>query len=384
MYKEENNQILLNKSEITKRLECIDIYRGFCILIMILINHQGDVSKAWFFFTESDWNGLSPADCIFPAFLFIMGFSINLSSKKNREKSLYLKGILLRFIKLMSLNLFFNLFERIDYLDITIFTKFRIPGVLFRIAIVYLIISLIDLYLNIYYLYFIMFGFFTIYINITYLLYVPDCGKAVITMECFAGGYIDRLIFTRNHMLADTDNEGILSTFTSFYSVFIGYILGYIWIKYNQRYLSLNKMISLVIVITVLNIIVSIFLFYILNIKPNKIAYTLSFAFFQSGLEGLLLIIMYLFVDVYFQKSILKYLCFLKWLGTNSIVIYCSHFFIGIVLTVINVWDPIYRNVFVGLVKDEKFASFLMALVSLLLNIALAATLYINKIFIKL
>lgn len=48
---------------------------------MILVDNMGPVDddQVPWFLNHPDWNGLSPADIIFPAFLFIMGMAIPLA-----------------------------------------------------------------------------------------------------------------------------------------------------------------------------------------------------------------------------------------------------------------------------------------------------------------
>jgi predicted acyltransferase len=49
---------------------------------MILIDNMGPDAPWWL--AHSEWNGLTPADLIFPSFLFIMGMAIPLAvTEKN-------------------------------------------------------------------------------------------------------------------------------------------------------------------------------------------------------------------------------------------------------------------------------------------------------------
>lgn len=45
------------------RVKSIDVFRGFCIILMIFINYGG--GQYWFF-QHSVWNGLTVADLVFP------------------------------------------------------------------------------------------------------------------------------------------------------------------------------------------------------------------------------------------------------------------------------------------------------------------------------
>jgi predicted acyltransferase len=48
---------------------------------MILVDDMGDYDYVIWPLNETEWDGLSPADCIFPCFLFIMGLAIPLALK---------------------------------------------------------------------------------------------------------------------------------------------------------------------------------------------------------------------------------------------------------------------------------------------------------------
>lgn len=45
------------------RIKSIDVFRGFCIILMIFINYGGG---RYAFFQHSVWNGITIADLVFP------------------------------------------------------------------------------------------------------------------------------------------------------------------------------------------------------------------------------------------------------------------------------------------------------------------------------
>jgi predicted acyltransferase len=51
---------------------------------MILVDDMGPGGVQPWWLDHADWDGLTPADLIFPAFLFIMGIAIPLAVSKNR------------------------------------------------------------------------------------------------------------------------------------------------------------------------------------------------------------------------------------------------------------------------------------------------------------
>ncbi|MFX5494277.1 hypothetical protein ABTD62_21280, partial [Acinetobacter baumannii] len=56
----------------------LDMYRGLA-MIGIILDNQGSERKTYWILRESEWDGLTPADCAFPAFLFIVGSVIFIS-----------------------------------------------------------------------------------------------------------------------------------------------------------------------------------------------------------------------------------------------------------------------------------------------------------------
>lgn len=80
-----SEELLENKEETKEkkqRLNSLDAFRGFTMIGMIMVDNQGP-SPPWFL-DHAEWNGLTPADLIFPGFLFIMGVAIPLAVSPSR------------------------------------------------------------------------------------------------------------------------------------------------------------------------------------------------------------------------------------------------------------------------------------------------------------
>ena len=54
----------------------LDVFRGITIAAMILVNDPGSWSHIYPPLEHAEWNGWTPTDLIFPAFLFIVGVSM--------------------------------------------------------------------------------------------------------------------------------------------------------------------------------------------------------------------------------------------------------------------------------------------------------------------
>ena len=68
-----NNSSLVSAP--VQRLLSLDVLRGVTIAFMIMVNNNGG-SGSWNFMNHSKWNGFTPTDLVFPAFVFVVGASI--------------------------------------------------------------------------------------------------------------------------------------------------------------------------------------------------------------------------------------------------------------------------------------------------------------------
>src|SRR4028118_950532 len=128
----------------SKRLTSLDVFRGIAITGMILVNMVGVADKVYFPLLHSDWNGCTPADLVFPFFLFIVGvgMAVSLSTytdpavdsplTKDDWVGLYWR-IVRRSVILFALGLLLNGFWDYDWNTI------RIMVVLQRISLTYLL-----------------------------------------------------------------------------------------------------------------------------------------------------------------------------------------------------------------------------------------------------
>ena len=60
----------------TPRLLSLDVFRGFTIAAMVLVNNSGDWAHIYAPLRHAVWHGWTFTDWIFPFFLFICGVSL--------------------------------------------------------------------------------------------------------------------------------------------------------------------------------------------------------------------------------------------------------------------------------------------------------------------
>jgi predicted acyltransferase len=118
-----------------ERLRSLDAFRGLTIAGMILVNNPGAWTDVYAPLQHAVWNGCTPADLIFPFFLFIIGVAITLAFDDaarggSDRRQLYGK-IARRTLLIFGLGIFLNGFPLFDW------STLRLPGVLQRIALCY-------------------------------------------------------------------------------------------------------------------------------------------------------------------------------------------------------------------------------------------------------
>lgn len=216
-----------------ERLISLDAFRGFTIAGMILVNNPGSWAHIYPQLEHAEWNGWTFTDWIFPFFLWIVGvamtFSFSIRSSKGDTKEKLLLNVLRRSVIIFALGMFlagfpFGLLWHHHFNLSTI----RIPGVLQRIAVCYLIGSLIYLYtsrrgqiISICILY-ISYWLMMFYIPI------PEFNAGLFEKGKNFATYIDSLILN-GHMWNATktwDPEGIISTIPAIATLLIGALTG--------------------------------------------------------------------------------------------------------------------------------------------------------------
>src|SRR5690606_16832542 len=138
-----------------------------------------------------------------------------------------LKKIIMRTLILFGLGLFLHLFPSFD------FSTVRIPGVLQRIAVVYLIASLRFLGLSARSLAWAGAGPLGFYYLSMTLIPVPGTGVPSLEPETNLGAWIDRSVLTTAHLWKSSktwDPEGIWSTIPAVGTALAGILCG-LWLK---------------------------------------------------------------------------------------------------------------------------------------------------------
>jgi len=210
------------------RLKSLDLFRGATIASMILVNNPGAWTHVYPPLRHAVWHGWTFTDTVFPFFLWIVGLAVTLSTAKRvasgQDKFQLLGHGARRAAILFCFGLLLTLFPHFDFAGI------RIPGVLQRIAICYLIALAIFLWSSWRSLILWTVGLNTLYLALMIRYPVPGCGPGSWAMECNFARLIDGQLLAGHMWTAtkDWDPEGIISTIPAISTVLLGMLAGYL------------------------------------------------------------------------------------------------------------------------------------------------------------
>ena len=234
----------MSENAVQNRLLSLDVFRGMTIAGMVLVNNPGTWSAIYSPLEHAEWHGTTPTDLVFPFFLFIVGISVTLALGRRVElgginKDIYLK-IFRRSLIIFGLGLFlaifpFYNFTKSEWFD---FSHLRIMGVLQRIAVCYLISSLIFVRTNWKQQAIIGGALLLIYWALMTLISVPGCEITTFDDKgCNLAAYVDRLVLTENHIWKSSkifDPEGLLSTLPAIATTLAGILCGH-WLRREKN-----------------------------------------------------------------------------------------------------------------------------------------------------
>ncbi|MBC7438797.1 MAG: DUF5009 domain-containing protein, partial [Flavobacterium sp.] len=101
-----------------KRLTSLDVFRGFTIMLMIIVNNPGSWAAIYPPLRHAEWNGCTLTDLVFPFFIFIVGTAIPFAIHKKFDSAIINK-IMVRSLRIFCLGLFLNFFNSIAFFGFT-------------------------------------------------------------------------------------------------------------------------------------------------------------------------------------------------------------------------------------------------------------------------
>lgn len=364
-----------------QRMVSLDVFRGITIAGMILVNNPGTWTAIYSPLAHAEWHGLTPTDLVFPFFLFIVGVSITLALGRRAKaggpkRDLYFK-IGRRTLIIFALGLVLAGFPRYELSTI------RIPGVLQRIAVCYLIASTIFLNTKWRTQALIAGALLLLYWALMSLIPAPGFSAGDLSLEGNLAAYVDRTLLGAHTWKPLYDPEGVLSTIPAIVTTLAGVLTGH-WLRSDRS--QLEKATGMFVAGAVSMVAGWTWGFWF---PINKALWTSSYVLLTAGLALQFLAVCFWLVDI---KGFRQWATPFVVLGLNALIIYfLAELFARIISLIsftradgsaVDLKTLIYENVFASWASPMN-ASVLFAICVVLLGLGVAALLYRKKIFIK-
>jgi predicted acyltransferase len=280
-----------------ERLASLDVFRGVTIASMMIVNNPGSWNAVYAPLEHAEWNGWTFTDTVFPFFLWIVGVAMTFSVTKRAHPLLH---VFRRAALIFLLGLLLNGFPRYNL------ETLRIPGVLQRIAVCYLIAGVIYLYTG-WRGQLALCAFFLV-------LYAVLMGGVYEKDHNFAR-WVDSQVLT-GHMWRQTkdwDPEGVISTLPAISTCLFGVLTGYIVRSARGAAEKTAWLFTQGVALVALGHVLTAW------IPINKSLWTSSYSVFMAGLASVEFALFYWLVDVQGWKRWTKPAAIY---GMNAILVY--------------------------------------------------------------
>ena len=218
------------------RLLSVDALRGLTVAAMVLVNNPGTWSAVYGPLRHAEWHGWTPTDMVFPFFLFVVGVSIPLALGPAFERDA--SGLPVRVLRRAAV--IFALGLLLHALPFFPLATLRIPGVLQRIAVCYLLAALLvgatrgarGWRVQAVTAGALLVGYWLLMTKVA----APGQEAGDLSPDGNLAGYVDRLVLGSRHIWQATrvyDPEGILSTLPATATTLLGVLAGH-WLRAGQ------------------------------------------------------------------------------------------------------------------------------------------------------
>jgi predicted acyltransferase len=209
------------------RLASLDVFRGIAVAGMILVNNPGDWGHIYWPLDHAEWNGWTPTDLIFPFFLFIVGvagvFSLRKRASRGASRRQLARHAWVRGMTICLLGWGMSAYP----FTLERFAHVRIPGVLVRIGVVYILGTWIVLAFKRRWIPVWIFALLALH---TWLLLGTGYD---LTRSGNIQTAVDLTVFRGHTWKPNWDPEGIVSTLTALATMLTGTLAG--WVLISDR-----------------------------------------------------------------------------------------------------------------------------------------------------
>ncbi len=354
-----------------QRLVSLDVLRGVTIAAMVMVNNPGSWEHVFPPLRHAVWHGFTFTDLVFPFFLWMVGVSLTLSFARRVQEGAHRANLYLHTLRrgtlIFGLGLLLNLIPAFDFAHV------RIPGVLQRIGICYLIgaaIFLLTSKRGLALAAAALLGFYA-------LLMLGHGYPDPWSISSNYARSIDSVWLT-GHMWVQTkvwDPEGVVSTIPAIATVLLGALAGYL----IRSALAATEKIAWLYFSGNLLILAGLMLS---NWMPiNKSLWTSSFTLLMAGLASVSFASFYWLCDV---RGHARWFEPFRIYGLNAIVLYVLSGMLGKILSLTGGGRWLWTNVYSGLFTDLRLGSLAMALTEVLLIFGAAYWMYRKRMVVRL
>jgi predicted acyltransferase len=217
------------------RLLCLDLYRGLMVAGMIVVDNPGSDEHAYWPIMHAKWNGWTPADFIFPSFLFLVGISLVYSFDARRQRGETSKQILWHAFKRSLILIAVGLLVNASPLYGLDLHSWRFEGVTQRIGLCYFVSSILELWTGRRGQLSAFLGCLVAYWALLRFVPVPGAGipgRDIPFMDQVQNfpAWFDRKLFMGHLYDGVRDPEGIIHTIPAIGTTLIGVLTGH-WLR---------------------------------------------------------------------------------------------------------------------------------------------------------
>lgn len=375
-----------------KRYLSLDVFRGMTVALMILVNNPGSWNRIFAPLRHAAWDGCTPCDLVFPFFLFCVGVSMAFSLSKFSSLSWAASGKVLKRGTLLYLTgLLLTAFPFYPYRmdpDLTVWQNYaqwlgslRLVGVLARIAMCYVLASLLALWLQTPKK---IWGAIAVLSLAHVGLLLAFAGpEGAFSLEGNFGRRFDVALLGENHVYhgyrnADGvsvpfDPEGFFGALTGSCTVLIGYLTGKI-IRGQEtmadgRHAPVARLYTWSALALAGSMILSIW------VPINKPLWSVSYVFYTAGWAMFVMAFLMYVIDI---KGVTKPFFPFQALGMNPLAMFVLSGLLAKSLSRFFHWNS------AAVFGANEWMSLLYAFLFMLVHLLVAVLLYKKKIFIKL
>jgi predicted acyltransferase len=410
---------------VQKRFYSLDVFRGATVALMILVNNPGTWEAIYGPLKHAPWHGLTPTDLVFPFFLFAVGNAMAFVMPRlvaGGDRVFWTK-VLKRSAIIFAIGLFLNWWPFVRWQNNELVASgwtytnaegklmgVRILGVLQRIAIAYLLASVIVYYFRARGAMLVGLLLLLIYWLLCFALGDP---ADPYSMTGWFGNAADRAILHDPHIYKGErfnglpyafDPEGLMSTLPAITQVIFGYLVGDYIVKATQQLPGDNdrtkaenllyRALTGLFVVGVGMLITGYA--WDLSFPVNKKIWTSSYVVVTTGMAILLIGTMIYAIEIRGMRG--GWTRFFDVFGKNALFVFALSAFLPKGLRLIripngmngkgepiytNPWSFMYDKVYKQIPGDPRIGSLLFALTVILFMWAICFWMDKKKIYVK-